>query len=195
MSEDGLWLRQGDKSGQTVIRAARSNADASVLCDVTFVAYARDGGGARRIESACAALRDDAWSLRNAKVWPIAAGLNPEASSVVHDLLKVNSTFTLDRIRESLGTPTVLSIWEMRDFITQLEQAGFSARKHEVWLQSQLARPRFWDPWFLLSQPLPCVISGFKGLAWQGLRQCCWDSVCISFVVSYKYWEKVGRFR
>jgi lipopolysaccharide export system permease protein len=31
----------------------------------------------------------------------------------------------------------------MRDLITQLEQAGFSARKHEVWLQSQLARPLF----------------------------------------------------
>jgi lipopolysaccharide export system permease protein len=107
------------------------------------VAYARDGGPARRIESASAALRDDAWSLRNAKVWPLAAGLNPEASSVVHDLLKVDSTFTLGRIREPPGTPTAVSIWEMRDLITQLEQAGFSARKHEVWLQSQLARPLF----------------------------------------------------
>ncbi|MEO9575729.1 MAG: LPS export ABC transporter permease LptG [Tateyamaria sp.] len=143
VSEDGLWLRQGDTSGQTVIRAARSNADASVLYDVTFVAYTRDGGPARRIEAASAALLDGEWSLRKAKVWPLASGLNPEATAAVHDLLKVDSTLTLDRIRESLGTPSGVSIWDMREFITQLELAGFSARKHEVWLQSQLARPLF----------------------------------------------------
>ena len=39
ISEEGLWLRQGGDSGQTVIRATRSNADASVLYDVTFVAF------------------------------------------------------------------------------------------------------------------------------------------------------------
>ena len=143
VSEDGLWLRQGGNEGQTVIRAARSNADASVLYDVTFVAYAPDGGPARRIEAGSAALRDGAWSLRQAKVWPLATGLNPEANSVVHEMLEIESTLTLDRIRESLGTPTGVSIWDMKQFIAQLEQAGFSARKHEVWLQSQLARPLF----------------------------------------------------
>ena len=143
VSEDGLWLRQGGTTGQTVIRAARSNADASVLYDVTFVAYARDGGPARRIEAASAALRDGAWSLRKAKVWPLVAGLNPEANAVVHETLELESTLTLDRIRESLGTPTGVSIWDMADFIEQLEQAGFSARKHEVWMQAQLARPVF----------------------------------------------------
>ncbi len=143
VSEDGLWLRQGGASGQTVIRAARSNADASVLYDVTFIAYARDGGPARRIEAASAALRDGAWSLRKAKVWPLITGINPEANAVFHETLQLESTLTLDRIRESLGTPTGVSIWDMGDFITQLELAGFSARKHEVWLQSQLARPLF----------------------------------------------------
>lgn len=143
VSEDGLWLRQGGERGQTVIRAARSNADASVLFDVTFIAYAEDGGPARRIEAGSAALRDGAWSLRNAKVWPLVTGLNPEANAVIHDTLILDSTLTLDRIRESLGTPTGVSIWDMPEFIAQLEQAGFSTRKHEVWLQSQLARPLF----------------------------------------------------
>ncbi|MEP1962939.1 LPS export ABC transporter permease LptG [Tateyamaria sp.] len=143
VSEDGLWLRQGGETGQTVIRAGRSNADASVLFDVTFVAYSPDGGPARRIEAASAALGNGAWSLRLAKVWPLTAGLNPEANAVEHETLELPSTLTLDRIRESLGTPTGVSIWEMPDFIAQLEQAGFSARKHQVWLQAQLARPLF----------------------------------------------------
>jgi lipopolysaccharide export system permease protein len=143
ISENGLWLREGGDLGQTVIRATRSNADASVLYDVTFVAYAPGGGPVRRIEAASAALQDGAWSLRNAKVWPLTTGLNPEENAATHDLLVIPSTLTLDRIRESLGTPASVSIWDMSEFIDQLEQAGFSARRHHVWLQSELARPVF----------------------------------------------------
>jgi len=143
VSEDGLWLRQGGATGQTVISAARSNRDASILYDVTFVSYAPDGGPSRRIEAASVSLQEGAWLLRNAKVWPLASGLNPEANAVVHETLKLESTLTLDRIRESLGTPSGVSIWDMNSFIQQLEQAGFSARKHQVWMQSEFARPLF----------------------------------------------------
>lgn len=143
LSAEGLWLREGDASGQTVINANRSNADASVLYDVTFIAYAPEGGPVRRIDAASAALVDGQWSLRAAKVWPLVTGLNPEASAKEHDQIFIPSTLTLDRIRETLGTPAGVSIWEMRTFIAQLEQAGFSARRHHVWLQSELARPIF----------------------------------------------------
>ena len=143
VSSEGLWLREGSSQGQSVIRAARSNTDASVLYDVTFVAYAPEGGPVRRIDAGSAALIDGAWSLRNAKVWPLAAGLNPEASAVQHETLKLPSTLTLDRIRETLGTAAGVSIWDMQVFIEQLEQAGFSARRHHVWFQAELARPLF----------------------------------------------------
>lgn len=143
VSEEGLWLRQGGVQGQTVIRAARSNADASVLYDVTFVAYAKDGGPVRRIEAASASIQDGAWALRKAKVWPLTTGLNPEANAVEHELLALSSTLTLDRIRETLGTVAGVSIWDMPAFIDQLELAGFSARRHVVWFHSELARPLF----------------------------------------------------
>ena len=121
ISSEGLWLRQGSADGQTVIRASRSNADASVLYDVTFIAYARQGGPVRRIEAASAALGDGEWSLRNAKVWPLVSGLNPEANAASHETLKVPSSLTLDSIRESLGTPSSISVWDMPHFISQLE--------------------------------------------------------------------------
>lgn len=143
ISAEGFWLREGGRDGQRVIRAGRSNADASVLYDVTFVAYAPGGGPVRRIAAASAALIDGEWSLRKAKVWPLTTGLNPEANAVYHDSLKMPSTLTLERIRETLGTAAGVSIWDMPAFIEQLEQSGFSARRHHVWLQSELARPIF----------------------------------------------------
>ncbi|WP_299281979.1 LPS export ABC transporter permease LptG [uncultured Tateyamaria sp.] len=143
VSEEGLWLRQGGDTGQTVIRAGRSNTDASVLYDVTFLSYASSGNPVQRIEATSAALENGAWALRDAKVWPLTAGMNAEANATTHDILSVETTLTLDRIRESLGTPAGVSVWDMPAFITQLEQAGFSARQQHVWLQSELARPLF----------------------------------------------------
>ncbi len=143
VSGEGLWLRQGDDISQSVIRASRSNADASVLYDVTFVTYSGPGSPDRRIEAFSAALADGEWVLRRAKQWPVIEGQNAEANATLHDTLSVPSTLTLDRIRESLGTSSGISIWDMPRFVAQLEQAGFSARRHRVWFQEELSRPLF----------------------------------------------------
>ena len=143
LSGDGLWLRQGGAQGQTVIRASRANADGSTLYDVTFLAYSPAGGPVRRLEARSAELTSDGWMLSNAKAWPLTAGLNPEANAARHERLIVPTSLTLDRIRETIGSPSGISIWDLSAFIDQLEQAGFSARRHHVWFQSELARPLF----------------------------------------------------
>ncbi len=143
ISEEGLWLRQGEADGQTVIRAWRSNNDGSVLYDVTFVAYAPEGGPIRRIEAQSAALGPDGWELRNAKSWPLKTGVNAEGNAETFQTLMIPSTLTLDRIRDSFGKAGAISIYNLPAFIQQLEQAGFSPRRHKVWLQSELARPLF----------------------------------------------------
>lgn len=140
---EGLWLRQSDRRGQTVIRAARANPNGTVLYDVMFVAYAEDAGPIRRVEAVEAQLDDGAWILREAKVWPLVAGINPETNAVLHDELRVTSNLTEDSIRDRFGRPSAISVWELRGFITDLEDAGFSARRHEVWLQMEMARPVF----------------------------------------------------
>jgi len=143
ISEEGLWLRQGSAEGQTVIRAWRSNNDGSVLYDATFIAYAPDGGPIRRIEAQSAALGPAGWQLRRAKSWPLETGVNAEGNARVFDTLTLPSTLTLERIRDSFGTAGAISIYELPAFIKQLEIAGFSPRRHQVWLQTELARPLF----------------------------------------------------
>ena len=140
---EGLWLRQSDPRGQTVIRAARANPNGTVLYDVMFVAYAEGGGPTRRIDADQATLENGEWVLQDAKVWPLVAGVNPETNSVRHDVLTVPSTLTEDNIKDRFGRPSAISVWELSDFITDLEDAGFSARRHAVWLQMEMARPVF----------------------------------------------------
>jgi lipopolysaccharide export system permease protein len=143
ISDEGLWLRQPTEDGQMVISAWRSNLDASVLYDVTFISYEVIGSPHQRIKADSAALRNGEWVLRNAKVWPLGRGLNAEGNATEHDNLTIPSTLTVERIRDSFGQPSTISIWQLPDYITQLERAGFSSLQHRVWMQSELARPLF----------------------------------------------------
>jgi lipopolysaccharide export system permease protein len=143
VSDEGLWLRQGTEEGQSVIRAWRTNSDASVLYNVTIISYDAEKGPIRRIEAESAQLSGGDWELTGAKIWPLEAGVNAEGASEEHETLTIPSSLTVERIRESIGRVAAVSIYELPEFIRQLEQAGFSTRQHEVWLQAELARPFF----------------------------------------------------
>ncbi|SLN29816.1 Lipopolysaccharide export system permease protein LptG [Roseivivax jejudonensis] len=143
IGSEGLWLRQGDSSGQTVIQAARANADATTLFDVTFVTYDRDVGPVRRIAAEAAELGDGAWELRDAKSWPLTPGINAEARAERFETLDVATTLTRENIRDRFGRPSAVAIWALPDYIADLNRAGFSARRHVVWFWMEMARPLF----------------------------------------------------
>jgi lipopolysaccharide export system permease protein len=141
VSREGIWLRQGGADGQTVIRADRSNLDATELFGVTFITFAAGGGPVARIEAESARLTPGAWVLTGAKSWRFDAGGNPELDAVTAETLPVPSDLTADSIRDSFGTPRAVPFWELRGFIDGLQRAGYSARKHLVWFQMELALP------------------------------------------------------
>ncbi len=151
LSSEGLWLRQGDRDGQTVIRANSANANGTRLQGVTFLTFAPDGTPQRRIEAQRATLADGGWDLEDAKIWGFSSGQNPESHVVRDPLIRVATSLTQDRIRDSFGVPSTISIWALSDYIAQLEEAGFSARRHLVWLHMELARPLFLTAMVLIS--------------------------------------------
>ncbi|MGJ8612084.1 MAG: LPS export ABC transporter permease LptG [Octadecabacter sp.] len=143
IANNGLWLRQGNDTSQTVIRATGANLDGTQLQNVTFITFSQDSGPTRRIEAATATLTDGAWELTDAKVWPLDRNRNAEQWSTNHAMLRVPSTLTADEIRDSFGVPSSIPIWELPAFIHRLELAGFSATRHQVWFQMELALPAF----------------------------------------------------
>jgi lipopolysaccharide export system permease protein len=141
ISQEGLWLRQGSPEGQTVIRASGSNLDGTKLVDVTFLNFTANGTPLSRIEAESAELIPGAWLVLNAKKWPLLSSANPERDARHFDVLKVPSDLTREEIRDSFGTPSSIAIWDLPTFINRLERAGFSARQHRVWFQTELALP------------------------------------------------------
>lgn len=143
ISSDGLWLRQGSDVGQTVIRAQASNLDGTRLSDVTFLTFGFGTGPTRRIEAQSATLENGQWTMQNAKVWTLLDTANPEVGAQTVAEMSIPSSLTADQIRDSFGQPSSVSIWDLPGFISQLKRAGFSARRHEVWFQSELSKPVF----------------------------------------------------
>ena len=143
LSDSGIWLRQGNDQGQSVIHAKLANLDGTVLEQVTFITFAPDGTPLQRIEAARAELTDGAWQMLQAKVWPLSGTANPEAAAIIHPAYAVPSNLTPDQIRDSFGTPSSIPIWELPGFIDRLQAAGFTARRHQVYFQGELASPVF----------------------------------------------------
>lgn len=144
ISKDGLWMRQGVANvGQSVIKAARSNADGSVLYDLTILRFGTDGSPIERFEAAEAELLPGYWLLQNAKRWDLTQA-NPEFSaSKTVGSYELPTELTLDRLREGFGKPSSIAIWKLPSHIAELQRAGFSPRGYQVWFQMELALPLF----------------------------------------------------
>lgn len=141
VSDEGLWLRQGGGLGQTVIRAGRSNADGTTLQDASFFEYDPDGALVRRVDAQAAILRDGAWVLTGAKIWPVHGHANPETAARTLTRTTLASTLTRERIRDSFGRPSAVPIYQLPAFIAQLNAAGFGGLQHRTHLQTELSMP------------------------------------------------------
>lgn len=143
IGRDGLWLRQGDEDGQTVIHANSATEQMTTLFDVSFLQFNSSGQPHTHISAEQANLTANGWQLISAKLWPLDTDENPEENARELDQLSIPTTLTIERIRDNFSEPSATSIWDLGAYINELKDAGFSARRHEVWRQMELARPLF----------------------------------------------------
>ncbi len=154
LADGGLWLRQGSDDGQIVIHAEHANLDGTELYDATFLSFSPDGTPVARMMTPKATLKPGFWQVSAGKSWPLTAA-NPEHSALpLPEGTNIATDLTRDKIRDSFGTPSAISFWDLPAYIKGLEQAGFSARSHRVWFQMELAQP-------LLLAAMVLIAAGF----------------------------------
>ena len=156
-----LWLRQADRgleprgvailSGRPVAETARAprHAAAFRMSDVTVWRLSAQDRPLERIEAPEARLEFGKWVLTSALVFGADRVAHPQAS------VEFPTDITPDRIEDSFATPDTLSFWALPDFITVLEQAGFSAVRHRLQYQSLLALP-------VLAAAMALLAAGFS---------------------------------
>jgi lipopolysaccharide export system permease protein len=135
VSQNGLWLRQGDEKRQSVVHALRVADQGQHLEDVIVFLYGAGDHFIGRIDAKTGQLQDRAWLLRDAWV------SDTRGRPVHHDTYTLSTTLTPAQIQESFASPDTLSFWDLPGFIRAAQAAGFSATRYELYLYTLYALP------------------------------------------------------
>ncbi|MBU6298231.1 MAG: LPS export ABC transporter permease LptG [Alphaproteobacteria bacterium] len=135
ISSNGLWLRQGDESQQSVIHATTVSDQGVRLEDVIVFLYGPNDHVEGRIDAQSAQLARGAWLMQDAWV----SGADGRAAH--YDRYSLKTTLTPAQIQESFAPPDTLSFWTLPHFIRAAQNAGFSAVRYRLYLYTLLALP------------------------------------------------------
>jgi lipopolysaccharide export system permease protein len=135
VSRQGLWLRQADESGQSVIHASRVTHETMTLHNVIVFHFAEGDRLIGRVDAERAVLRPGYWQLSNAWKW------SPSTRELFVAKLDVPTNLSREKILESFAPPETISFWKLQEFVELLENAGFSATHHKLQFHRLLATP------------------------------------------------------
>ena len=154
-----LWLRQADDglqpqgiaiiSGRPIATREVQPNEVLRLAEVSVWRLSAEDRPLARIEATSALLQPGRWRLDGALIF----GADRVASAP--QSLDFPTELTPERIENSFASPDTLSLWALPEFITVLENAGFSAIRHRLYFQSLLALP-------LLAIAMALLAAGFS---------------------------------
>jgi lipopolysaccharide export system permease protein len=161
---DGIWLRQGDSTGQTVIRAQAASPALDRLDGVTVFRFGPEDRLEARISAESAVLEPGRWRLEAVRRWRIAPPADADAGGVQPSAMRYETDLTLSRIAESFAPPETVSFWKLPAFIAMLEESGFSSLRHRLHWHRLLATPAVFVGMVLLGTALSMRHRRFGGL-------------------------------
>lgn len=158
VSVNGLWLRQVDSSGQSVVHAEHMEGRGLMLKGVTIFLYGQGYSFLGRIDAAAATLKPGYWQLEDG--WVLMVEDQPRR----FDTYRQETSLTVDRIEESFAREESISFWELPHFINTAEAAGFSARRYQIYFHQLLALPALLCTMVLVAAVFSMRISRMGGL-------------------------------
>ena len=89
----------------------------------------------RRYDSQSGSLEDGFWVLKN------GVTSRPGQAPDFFERVQIPTTLTLQKIQDSFADPKALSFWQLKSYITLLQDAGFAANKHRLQFNRKIASP------------------------------------------------------
>ncbi|MGO1117139.1 LPS export ABC transporter permease LptG [Rhodovibrionaceae bacterium A322] len=145
VAKAGIWLRQADEKGQSVIHAQRGDQQTMTLYDVIVFRFIGTDNFESRIDAETAQLHNGAWTLKD--LWLTTPGEPPEFV----ESMEIKTELTPEKILDSFAPPESISFWSLPGFIELLENAGFSAQRHRLQFHKLLAMPALFGAMVLLA--------------------------------------------
>jgi len=145
VEKTGLWLRQADENGQSVIHAERVEEGSVTLQKVVVFRYIGEDRFVDRIDAREAQLQAGSWLLFDAWV------ASPGEPSQFHERMELPTDLTVNKIQDSFAPPETIAFWNLPDFIELMQAAGFSAVPHRLQFHRLLALPMLFAAMVLLA--------------------------------------------
>ncbi len=125
ITKNGLWLKQfnNESNVSSVLFAKKINNSGKILNDFMVLEYDENGAYQGRLDGAMAELTENYWKMSNIQVTP------KYGQTKFENKLKYKTNIKLNDITDSLSSPTSISFWRLGNFITFLEDLGYSARE------------------------------------------------------------------
>jgi lipopolysaccharide export system permease protein len=134
-STSGFWVRQKSADGAAIINAKTSREQGAKLGTVSVYTFDTAGHFQRRIEARSASLQDGYWLLEDVRVYEAGKPL------LVEDTHRLNTSLTLEQVRESFATPETVPFWLLPTYIKMADRAGLAAAGYRLQFDQLLARP------------------------------------------------------
>lgn len=135
VSAEGLWLRQATADGHYVMHALQVDPVRMELHKVIIFILRGEDAFVGRIDAPVARLETGYWALRDVRM------TGPSGPTQRLANYKIDTDLTSENIQDSFAPPETMSFWALPAFISVLEKAGFSALRHRLYWNSQLASP------------------------------------------------------
>ncbi len=163
LTDKALWLRQGDRRTQIIIRANSQVGSGVNLKNVTLFVYNLDPFGhsrfSRRIEADRAVLRHHQWVLMGVK----EAGPGGQALSI--PAVTLASTLDERTALQHFSSAQDVPFWSLPFIIARTERAGFSATLYRMQLDTLLATPIMFAGMSVLAAAFSLRLLRLGGLA------------------------------
>ena len=161
--EKAIWLRQGDRRSQVILRADTQIGSGVRLRNVFLFLYTIDRSGAahftRRIEADQAQLQKQRWVLTGVRE------ADPGGEAVNVDSLSIPSTLNERTALEHFSSPQAVPFWRLPGMIARTERAGFSSTPYRLQLDQLLATPLVYAAMSVLAAAFSLRLLRLGGLA------------------------------
>jgi len=140
----GLWVKQPTPQGYALIRISKILKKHQQLWGITIFQFDNDNGFQQRLDAHQADIEPASWKLREVTV--------SKDSNAFEKLESLDwpTDLNFSSIQDQFLSPSTLSVWEMPQFISMLEDAGLATTRHRVYWHMILSRPLLFISMILL---------------------------------------------
>lgn len=125
LSDTGLWLKQSEPNGYTIVHVRKAELSQRTFQDVSLYFFQEGSIFQGRLDSPSAVVKKGYWELKD----PIYFSSEKHSQETA---LKFRTFFTPEKIEEFFAPAATMSIWKIPSYIRVIEKAGFTAISYRV---------------------------------------------------------------